>query len=316
MRNMTRPALTRRTLLAAGLVAILAATASAQSRLIFKQKSPFVTIGVYDVEGYRQLIFDNTAGIQSEVNLRDPDELALSYTRHFMAGLPLAEKLERILMVGLGGGTMQRYVHTLLPDVQIDTAEIDPLMPDVAKRFFFFEEDAKNKVYVMDGRKFIEQTGDPYDIIFLDAYGPDLIPYPLTTQEFMKAVGKRLTPKGVVVANLWYDESKYYDMLKTYQSVFAEIHVLRCAHSGNRIVVGFQEKIDLDAAKWIAGAKEFEKAHPTRLNLPSLIDRGFESETRIPDRAKILLDADIRDDSRIRGRERSMISEKAVSPGA
>jgi spermidine synthase len=290
---MTANSFTRRTLLTVSLFLSLALTSRAQIAPVYEAKSPFVKIDVYDTpDGRRQLIFDNSNAVQSEVNLRDKSELMLSYARHIMAALPLVDNPNRVLVVGLGGGCMQRFIHALLPASQIDTAEIDPVVPEVAKKYFFFQEDDRNKVYIIDGRKFIEQQGQPYDIIFLDAFGPDSIPYTLATQEFMTAVKKRLAAKGIVAANLWYDEPNYSSMLKTYQSVFTEIRVLRCAGSGNQILVGFQEKVDLNAAKWVDKAKAFEKAHPTRLDLPTLIDRGFEAFTRIPANAKILLDKD------------------------
>jgi hypothetical protein len=51
-------------------------------------------------------------------------------------------------------------------------------------------------------------------------------------------------------------------------------------------------KRDMTPDKWIDLAKAFEKAHPTGLDLPRLIDIGIETVTRISSNAKVLLDAD------------------------
>lgn len=292
-RIMFKTLISRRVMLGLLMTCAMAFSAAAQQwEKLYDRQSQYTRILVFNTpSNHRVLNFDNSDATQSEINLLDTDELVLSYAKHIMTALPLVENPKRVLVVGLGGGCMQRYMRKLMPDLQIDTAELDPMIPDVAKQFFLFKEDAKNKVYVMDGRKFIEQQGEPYDIIFLDAFGPDSIPYALSTQEFMQSVKKRLTPKGIVAANLWYDESNYYNLTKTYQSVYADTRVIRCANSFNMILIGFQEKSDLDAAKWVAKAKEFEKKFPTRLNLPTLVDKGY-TEARVTETAKILKDAD------------------------
>lgn len=291
------PITLRRSIYLAGLFAILAVSLPAQSgNILYEAKSQYEHITVWDINGYRQLIFDakldGTDPIQSEMNLSNPTQLTMSYSRHMIAALPAVAKPARILVVGLGGACIQRYLHQLLPDAIIETAELDPAMLDVAKRYFSFKEDARQKVTIGDGRKFIEQSKNKYDIIMLDAFSAVSIPYALATQEFLKAVKDHLAEGGVVCANLWYEEKDYPDMLKTYAANFPEFHVLRCPGSFNAILLALPVKRDLNAEKWIDLAKAFEKAHPTSLDLPRLIDRSIEAVTRIPSTANVLLDAD------------------------
>jgi spermidine synthase len=291
----------RRMLRLAVWIAILAVPALAQlpelGNVVYKVQSKYEHITVWDTfNGYRQLIFDarfdGTDAIQSEMNLSNPTLLTLPYSRHMIASLPAVANPKRILVVGLGGACIQRYLSRLLPDVAIETAELDPVMLDVAKRYFNLKEDAKQKVAIGDGRKFIENSKDKYDIIMLDAFSATSIPYMLATQEFLKAVKAHLSDGGVVCANLWYEEKDYPDMLKTYAATFAEFHVLRCPASTNAILLALPVKRDLTPDKWIDLAKAFEKAHPTGLDLPRLIDIGVETITRISSNAKVLLDAD------------------------
>jgi spermidine synthase len=266
-----------------------------ENRVVYEIRSPYQLITVQDTAGgYRQLIFDGkfdgTDAIQSEMNLADHEELTLSYSRHIMTALPLVSTIRRILIVGLGGACMQRYLHKLLPGATIETAELDPEIRTIAASYFFYKEDARQIVRLGDGRNFIENSKDKYDIIFLDAFSAESIPYRLTTQEFLSAVRNHLAEGGVVCANLWDADAGYMDMVKTYSSVFPEWHVVKCALSGNSILVAMPKKAEITVQGWMRSAEEFEKLHATGLNLPQLVSRGATEKTDIPPSAKILID--------------------------
>ena len=266
-----------------------------ETQIVYEVQSRYQYITVRDTPtGYRQLIFDGrfdgSDAIQSEMNLSDHYELSLSYARHIMTALPAAAKLKRILIVGLGGACMQRYLYRLLPEAVIETAEIDADVRDIAARYFFFKEDLRQVVHMGDGRTFIENSKDKYDIIFLDAFSATSIPYRLATQEFLKLVRDRLADGGLACANLWDAEADYPNMLKTYDSVFPELHLVKCSFSGNSILLAFPENRGLTNAGWMEKAAAFEKTHPTGLDLPQLISRGAAETVHIPENARILFD--------------------------
>jgi spermidine synthase len=195
-------------------------------------------------------------------------------------------------VIGLGGACVQRYLHNLLPAAVIETAELDPAVADVARRFFSLKEDARQKVHIGDGRKFVEQSKDKYDIIMLDAFSADSVPYLLATREFLKVCQDHLADGGIVCANLWHEEVDYGDMLRTYAAVFPEWHILYCDDATNAILVAFPARRDLTAARWMELARAFDKAHPTGLDLTGLIDQAIDPSAEIPPGAKVLLDAD------------------------
>jgi spermidine synthase len=293
---MTNISVVRRLLLAMTLCVLLAPWTKTQDyQVVHEIQSQYQLITVLDTpNGYRQLIFDGkfdgTDSIQSEMNLSNRYELSLSYARHIMAALPLVKNPKNILILGLGGASMQRYLYRLLPDAKIETAELDPAICKVAASYFFFQEDARQVVHLGDGRKFIESTKTKFDIIFLDAFSATLIPYPLSTQEFLKAVKSRLAPGGIVCANLWNMVPEYPDMLKTYAAVFAELHLIHCTDSGNVILAANPNKAGLTKQTWVDKARAFEKIHPTGLNLPQLLERGVASALPDLSGAKVLLD--------------------------
>jgi spermidine synthase len=267
-----------------------------QSHLIVHQvRSPFQLVTVVDTpNGFRRLIFDGQLNgsdpIQSEMNLSKPRDLVLSYTQAMMAALPLADHRRRILLIGLGGASMQKFLHDLLPETVLETVEIDPEVVRIARKFFGFEPDDSQIVHVGDGRAFIENSKKQYDIIFLDAYGPDSIPYSLATKEFLEAVRERLAEGGVVCSNLLTGNPRFWDMMKTYAEVFPELQLIKPPRSGNAILFAPLDRPGMTAKDWAREAAAFEGEYPTGLNLPRLIRRHTEDRVRIPEWAEVLRD--------------------------
>ncbi len=84
----------------------------------------------------------------------------------------------------------------------VDVVDIDPEVIAIAKRYFQVPEDARMRLVAKDGRRFVQEATDTYDLVFLDAYNSDTIPFHLTTREFYQEIKARLTPGGVVVSNI------------------------------------------------------------------------------------------------------------------
>jgi spermidine synthase len=286
----------RTVLTAVGAIVLALSSILSAQRLVYEVRSRYQLITVRDTpDGIRQLVFEErfpgTGALQSEMNLADHRELHVAYSRFAMAALPLAPTLRRLLIVGLGGASMQRYLHWLLPQATIETVELDPAVRDVATRFFYLREDQRQIVHVADGRRFLERSRDRYDIIFLDAFNANAIPFALTTEEFLRVVSRRLPDGGLVCANLWETSSEYGAMLATYAAVFPQVFVLHVPGTGNSIVVGLR-KAGLDVADWMTRARAFERAYPTGLDLPALIQRGTARRPEPFAGSRILRDAD------------------------
>ena len=193
--------------------------------------------------GYRRcLVFNVHRGDRNQtcVEVNDRDRLVFSYTRMSFAGLLLQPQPETILVAGLGGGSIPMTLNNLFPEAKIDVVEIDQAVVNVAKEYFFFEENDNMKVTVKDARVFVKRAalrGRKYDYIVLDAFGGDYIPEHLLTREFLGEVKTIMAVDGVLVANT-FSTSRFYDHESvTYQDVFNEFFNFKLPTSGNRIII-------------------------------------------------------------------------------
>ncbi|OGG51802.1 MAG: hypothetical protein A3F84_20275 [Candidatus Handelsmanbacteria bacterium RIFCSPLOWO2_12_FULL_64_10] len=191
--------------------------------MILEKESAYHQIRVAEEGRMRSLQFGRRA-LQGAVYPDDPVAMALPYTRYLPIGLAFVAP-RRVLMIGLGAGSVPRLLRAGFPDVEIDVAEIDPDVVEVARQYFFVREDPLYRVRVSDGRTFVKQAKQKYDLVILDAFHADAIPFHLTTAEFLREVKGAMTDSGAVVSNLaqWKTEALYGAMLKTFQAVFGRI---------------------------------------------------------------------------------------------
>jgi spermidine synthase len=232
------------TLLLAWLLAALPLTAAAHERLLLEKKSMFGSIYVTeDHDGLRTLRFERYGARQSVVKPGDPMHLELRYLQAMPLALALVDRPRSALVIGLGGGSLASFLHHAYPEMKIDVVDIDPVVVEAARSHFGFKEDARLKAHVADGRQFIEQSKDRYDIVFLDGFGADSVPDHLTTREFITAVRNRLAPGGLVASNLWGRDAnrKYDSMVKTYRSLFPNIQIVDVVGSGNKILLASEQ---------------------------------------------------------------------------
>ena len=284
----------RRIFLAGLLVfAALVVPAHAAERVLYEKASAYSTIIVTEDEaGLRTLRFEKSGARQSVVKPGDPEYLALPYASVMLAGLALSEDPRRILILGLGGGTLPMFIRKHYPDATIDAVDIDPAVVYVAKEFFGFREDSRMQAHVDDGRQFIEKSRQPYDVIFLDAFGSDSVPEHLTTQEFLQAVRRAVKPGGGVVGNLWGPgHNRLYDsMIRTYQEVFDELFILEVRNAGNKILLALPRKQPLSRDELTLLARKVSTAKRFRFDLGELVNYGYLHAREKNQRERVLRD--------------------------
>jgi spermidine synthase len=257
---------------------LLATSTRAAGPVIYEKASAYGNVVITDEgEGLRALRFGRDGVRQSLVRPGDPEYLGLSYLPAALTGLALCAEHRRFLVVGLGGGSLPAFLRHHYPDSEIDAVDINPEVAAAAKNQLGFREDARMRIHITDGRRFIEAVTRPYDAIFLDAFGADAVPDHLTTREFLAAVRRAVRSDGVVIGNLWSVATRppYDSMVRTYRDTFDELHILRVGGTNNRILLALPRTERLDRNELAARARKLAADRHFRFNPGQLIERGL-----------------------------------------
>ena len=233
---------------------LLVLSSLTEAKILYEERSLYTRLIVDDTGSIRCLKFtlvrENSR--QTCIDRNNPQRLVFDYAKMTLSALLLKPDPERILIIGLGGGTLPKALRDILPLAVIDTVEIDEAVVRVAKQFFGFVEDKQNRVYVQDARVFGKRAalrGEQYGLIILDAFDGEYIPEHLMTAEFLSEMRGLLSNDGVLVANT-FASSKLYDYESaTYAKAFGGFLNFRLPTSGNRVILVPQARLDFDARK-------------------------------------------------------------------
>jgi spermidine synthase len=181
--------------------------------------------------------------IQSAMRISRPDNLELAYTRSMMAFLLFQARPRRVLLVGLGGGSLAKFIHARMPWVSTEVVEINPRVVTVARRYFHVpEDDERLTVTIGDGAEHVARAGLPVEVLAVDGYDADSHAEALSQSAFYAACLARLAPGGVLVVNLWGGDREFHDILQRIEKAFpAGTLCLPAEKPGNIIVFGFRD---------------------------------------------------------------------------
>ncbi len=207
---------------------------------------------------------------QSTIDLKDPDALPISVARQMTMAITYPQDLKRILMIGLGGGTISTYLGRHIPDVSIETVEIDPGVITAAKKYFGMKESERVRYRDGDGRVYLKRNKQPFDLILCDAFHGGYIPFHLLTKEFFQLVKQNLTPNGAVAVNIHEGTKLFVSTIVTMRAEFPVLHLYPTGE-GEVIAVGtLQPRSDEDVAK---RAAELQEKFKFRYPLPELLKK-------------------------------------------
>ncbi|MFB6310363.1 MAG: spermidine synthase [Salinirussus sp.] len=167
---------------------------------IYETETAYQHLRVADSGDVRTLYLDGVR--HSAMDRSNPDRYVFEYTRYFHLPWLFRDDIDRVLFVGGGGFSGPKRFLREYPGVEVDVVEIDPAVVDAARQYFDVPRTPRLDITVEDGRVFLANTSTTYDVVILDAYRADRVPYHLTTVEFMRLVRERLDDEGVLVANV------------------------------------------------------------------------------------------------------------------
>lgn len=179
--------------------------------------------------------------VQSSMNLDDPYELVLSYTRAMMAFLLFRPRPQHILMIGLGGGSLAKFVYKHLPDARTTVIESEPRVIAIARQYFHLPpDDERLVVEAAEGGAWVAAHPNCCDVLMVDGYdGSEQVPG-LCSENFYASAHAALSDEGVLVVNLWSSDTRFDAYLQRIESVFAAVVCVPAERRGNVAVLAFR----------------------------------------------------------------------------
>ncbi len=255
---------------------------------VFSGTSPYHNIAVADADGYRVLLFDDTH--ESRMEIKNPYAGQYEYTEYFQMIWLWKPDIKNILMLGLGGASTQKAMIHYHPDVKMETAEIDPMVADVAQKYFGYKLDDRQKLAVIDGRQFLRRAPGKYDAILMDAYTQGRygasIPYELVTKEFFEIARDHLAPDGVLAYNVitilkGYNTSDIVaSIYRTLKEVFPQVYIFEAKSSLNIVMIASLKKGTTDHSTLEKDATALVDAK--KMTFPGFLDRVDSFQPKPP----------------------------------
>jgi len=152
-----------------------------------------------------------------------------------MAGISQKKDAD-ILVLGNGTGTYASQCRKYFPNAKVTGVEIDKKITGLAGEYFGMPKDTDVCEY--DGRAYIQETKEKYDVIFVDAYQDITIPFQMSSKEFFTLVYEHLKDGGVMVMNMnMHSDGKgsiNQALSDTVSSVFGTVYTADVPSNTNR----------------------------------------------------------------------------------
>jgi spermidine synthase len=231
---------------------------------------------------YRSMCFALDGCTQSEMRIDDPYALVSEYTRKMMGFLAFQPRPKRILIIGLGGGSLVKYCHRYLPRTRITAVEIDSDVLMLRSQFLVPPDDDRLTVIQADGADHVARMadrGERTNAILVDAYDHTGIANSVVKRSFIENTKQILGANGVFVMNLVAESADAHRHVKTVQQVFGDTVVVAMQRGGNLVIFAGQALHDPQRARM--AARNAERVED-RLGLffPTLIQHLNERAAR------------------------------------
>lgn len=175
----------------------------------------------------------------SSAMFKNKDGLVYEYTKYYHLAKHFNPGFKTTLMLGGAGYSYPKDFLLKYPLATIDVVEIDPMVTELAKKYFKLKENPNLTIYHEDGRVYLNKTPKKYDLIFGDAFSSRYsLPYQLTTKEAVQKEYDMLNEKGAVILNIISSiKGETGQFLRaeyaTYKNIFPQIYLFPVLDSNN-----------------------------------------------------------------------------------
>ncbi len=205
--------------------------------------------------------------IQSAMRLTAPNDLELAYTRCMMGFLLFHPDPANILMVGLGGGSLAKFVYHQMSQTKTTVIEIDPQIAMTARNYFSLPaDDERLQVVIAEGGEYVASHPASADVLMIDGFDDGRQVDTLCSQDFYNRAREALTRNGVLVINLLSRDKGHAEYMRRIQHSFnGHVVTFLTEIRGNQIVFAFKHspgKLAWEELKQRAEKLESEFALP------------------------------------------------------
>jgi spermidine synthase len=258
-------------LFSAGLLAIPLPTARGAAGRIFSTESAYQFIEVREDPTFRYLAYNDASGFQT-VARKGAWLTGFYFDYYSLVPFLLDRPAERVLLVGLGGGTIANQIHHYHPATAIDGVEIDRQVIAIARDFF--DLDPSIRVVNQDGRVFVARADQRYDVVIVDAYAHQVyIPFHLVTGEFFRQVRRVLSPGGILAINVAAardDSPLLRGVLNTLAGEFGHVARFRIGGTPSNVVLASPAPFAMARLERAAGTPLHELARHAAARMQSV----------------------------------------------
>lgn len=234
----------------------------------FNRRKAGPALEISEKAGIRSLHL-NSETVQSSMSLTDPDRLVLAYTRAMMSYLLFKPQARDIWMIGLGGGSIPKFIHRHLPQSRCRVLELHESVVGMARSLFQLPpDDERLTVIVADGADYVQSHPAGCDVLMVDGFDGFQIAPELATPAFFANCAHALRDDGIFAMNLWGSDKAFRRHCDAIAEAFdGRLLLLPVREKGNVVALAF--KAPQGNPKWDA-LRERAKPLQAALNLELL----------------------------------------------
>jgi len=194
-------------------------------------------VEIFDTKESRSLYFGGKY-LQSQLLHNNPERLALIYTRYMVSSLLLIPNLRRVLVIGVGAGSLVHFLHHHFPQCHIDCVDHSERIIEIAQDFFHLQASEQIAIHCCDGREFLTLSPSPlpYDLILVDAFDEEGMAPAIYDASFFKLCSAQLHRHGVASFNIWHNKkSAISRVIRQLQNHFPHGYLLPIPYRDNVI---------------------------------------------------------------------------------
>lgn len=203
-------------------------------------------------DGKSRFLYFNVRLMQSEMSLKAPNDLAIRYTQKMMACLLFQPRPKRIVLIGLGGGSLIKFCYARMPGTQLTAVELDPNVIAFRDAFQLPPDDDRLQIIQGDGAEYIAQAEKGIDVLLVDAFDKTGFAPSLANREFFESAFAKLAGNGVLVINLAGEKESYAGLIGEAMHVFDDqVIVISVPDDGNHVLYAFKERYFEPRWRWL-----------------------------------------------------------------